>query len=400
MTAMPSNTLCILFLCLCISLSGNAQNTIYKEVYNHNSGIRPPTPYDDNIACFYHDGTLYYAGSGSALDQSHLSIHTYHTGTGQHAALSIEKSKALKELFANRIDAIACADGKLVILNYLYIYCFSIRNGSPCVLTKMIPNEGSFNKLYGLGKHQLLLYVNYHFHPLDEPEPHSWARLYTNRDSLGAEKHMDHSNLLFSPMLNSWLSTRKGLIAYAHTADYSVRFYNEELMPVDSLISPALKSNDAKLGLLPDGSAYSLDEINRIQQADDTLLTRIEKVFLLDSTHLLLTIKQPKTHYLRYDLWNKRKDSWELYKSQSLPGHYEDKARYTKDNNSITGFYGGYCGLCYAGNNDFYYLYYPFMENPISDSFDYQRDYYEKVNELTRKNQLYYGIKKIKILTD
>ena len=210
---------------------------------------------------------------------------------------------------------------------------------------------------------------------------------------------MDDNNVVFSPMLNSWISVYKGMIAYAQTTDYTIRFYDENFNLFDSIKSNSLDKNKDYLELIPDGKSYSLDEINRTQEADDSLLTRIQKVFLLDSTHLLLTLKQPKTHHLLYDIWEKKNLTWTKIKSEDLPGHYEDKSKYTKENNSITGFYGGLTGLSYAGNNEFYFIYFPFIENPISSSFDYQKDYYDIVNEMTRQNKLYYGIKKLKIIT-
>lgn len=374
------------------------QNKIYKELYNFSTKTSPLNSAPDRIVYSLNNDTLYFTGA-SYYDKQKIRIITYNIKSGKIGNILIKKSNDNKQLFKHPIVDLKFIKNKLVILNYLSIYIFIKEGNVDFKLQKIIKNEGSFTKIIPLTQDQLLFYVNYQFHPLDETELHTWAKLYINSDSLGTEKRMDDNNVVFSPMLNSWISVYKGMIAYAQTTDYTIRFYDENFNLFDSIKSNSLDKNKDYLELIPDGKSYSLDEINRTQEADDSLLTRIQKVFLLDSTHLLLTLKQPKTHHLLYDIWEKKNLTWTKIKSEDLPGHYEDKSKYTKENNSITGFYGGLTGLSYAGNNEFYFIYFPFIENPISSSFDYQKDYYDIVNEMTRQNKLYYGIKKLKIIT-
>jgi hypothetical protein len=394
-----SNNFFYLMLALLLPIAIKAQNKIYTEVYNYNTKLAPADMSPDQTISCYHEGIVYFVKHRAAFDTDVLVIGEYNTKNQKTKFIEIKKNKDSKKLFNEHIDAIAVTNNKLVIINYLHIFIFTKTNHD-YMLQKTIRNDGSFNDIYPLTDTELLLYVNYAFHPIDESNPHSWARLFMDRDSLGAETHMGDENLLFSYFPNQWISAYKGLIAYAHTTDYSIRFYDQQFYPIDSIISPRLDQNKNSLRLVPDDSDFSVDKMNKIGAADDSLLTRIQKIFLLDSTHLLATLKQPKTHYLRYELWQKDKAGWQLHKSQELPGHYENGKKYTAENNDIEGFYGNYSGLVYAGNNEFYFIDYPFMENPVSEFFDFQKDYYDKVNELTRKKELYYGIKKLKILRD
>ncbi len=377
-----------------------AQNTIYSEEYNYNTKLAPVRPGTEQTIIYYNAGFVYTVPLRGAYDTDVLTINRYDPNNKSLKTITIKKTKDNKMFFNQYIDAIAFLGNKLVTLNYKYIFTFVKINDAEYKLSKVIKNDGSFNRLFALTPKEVLCYVNYHFHPLDEANMHTWAKLNITNDSLGAEKHMDDGNVLFSYFVNSWLSTYKGLIAYSHTTDYSINFYNDKLEIIDSIRSNKLDQNKVKLYSLPDGSGHSVDDMNAISKADDTLLNRIQKIYLLDSTHLLLTVKQAKTKHYIFDLWQKTEKGWIIKKSSDLPSYYEDGKEYTGANNSVTGFFGNFDGFVYAGNNDFYFFYYPFMENVISKSYNSQVDYFDKENELARKKELYYGIKKIKVLTD
>lgn len=382
------------FLALTIS---KAQNNIYSEFYNLNTGIAPENQMPGRTISYASDGVVYSVAKQPST--SGIKIYAYNINTKRITPIVIQRSKQLKKLFETQIDAIAVSGGKLVLIAFDQIYTFNY-DGKSLTLRKVLPNAGNFMSLYALTSNQLLLYVNYQFHPLDEDHPHTWAKLYLDHDSIGKEYYFGAENLRFSSMPNQWISTYKGMIAEANTESYKINFYNSNFQIIDSIHTDMLKSNEQSIKYIPDGTEYSLDEIKRIGAADDSLLTRIEKIFLLDSNRLLVTLKQPNTHYIKYHIWAKIGDAWKLDRAQSLPGHYDNGANYNSGNNYVTGFYGNYSGLTYAGNNQFYFVYYPYIENPVSKSFDYQRDYYDVVNEMTKKKRLYYGIKKLQIISE
>ncbi len=290
------------------------QNTVYSEVYNYNTKIESKTGGTYKTIITYNAGYVYGVSQNAAYDTKVLEIKEYDTKTKETKFIEIKKSKELKPLFNEHIDAIGVVKNKIVIINNNCIFIFT-KNGTDYTLNKSIKNNGSFNRLYQLNTNELLLYVNYNFHPLDESNKHTWSKLYLDKDSLGAEKRMGDENVQFSYFVNEWLSTYKGLIAYAHTTDYTIKIYNENFIQIDSIKSDYLDKNKSVLKLIPSGDDYSVDEMNKILKADDTLLTRIEKIYLLDSIHLLVTLKQSNTSHLKYDIWKKNSNGWVISKS-------------------------------------------------------------------------------------
>lgn len=392
--------LLLTLLAIVLLKAGQAQNTIYTELYNHNTGISSDNPAPGRTMSFFDDGILYSVAARAGIGSDVIKVFSFDTRTKKTHIHKIARTKDLKKLFNEQIEAIAHLKNKLVLIAFDYIYIFKENEKHIYNLTRTIKNEGSFLNFYTLNDKTLLCYVNYQYHPLDEDHMHTWAKLDMEKDSLSPEHYFGDENVRFSSMPNRWISAYRGLIAYAHTADYKIIFYNSDFNAMDSIVSNALQGNTEKLKYIADGTDYSLEEMKKIAAADDTLLTRIEKIFLLDSTSLLIIQKQPNTHYMKYDLWKKTGTTWNQVKARSLPGHYENGANYDINNNSVIGFYGNYSGLAYSGKGEFYVVYFPFTENPLSKKFDYQRDYYDKVNELSLKKQLFYGIKKLKIITD
>lgn len=381
---------------LLLPLYSFGQSSLYHEEYNLSTGIRAKNDEPDRtIICFF-GGSVYTLMNRAAFQGDEIRMTRFDTQSRQAEQIVIRKRPDTKALFGKYILALAVTEHKLFVLTGQSIFVLK-KEGATYRLTKTIPNEGSFTRLYPLSSTELLCYVNYNFHPMDEPDKHSWAKLSIANDSLGAEKHMDEDNVLFSYFVNEWLSTYKGLIAYAHTTDYSIRLYNDRLELFDSIRSNTLQPNREKLALFPKGKQHSVDEMNAIRRLDDSLLTRIEKIFLLDSTHLLVTIKQAQSDDLRFDLWAKINNTWSLHQTMSREGFYTEGKAYTAENNTLSGFAGNFNGLVYAGKGDFYYYYYPYVKNITTPAFDKQKDYHDLINRLSAKNSLYYGLKKIRI---
>lgn len=135
-----------------------------------------------------------------------------------------------------------------------------------------------------------------------------------------------------------------------------------------------------------------------IASADDSLLHRIERVFLLDSSMLMVTVKRPKTKYYTFDLWSKQAGTWYLTKTQQIECEYQEGKEYNKSNNQINGFFGNHASIVYDGKKHFYIYYYPFRDNIETGSFNRQKDFIEPINGLVRKNELYYGVRKLDII--
>lgn len=373
-----------------------AQNPLFNLINNTNTGLPPINEIPDKIVGCYAQGNIYAITANNAYS-SILSISEVDLIANSSKLLTIKKSKANSSLFGRSVLAISVQGNKLYVLNSSYLNILIIEGGH-LKFYKTIANKSSFNCIHQLGANYLLLSVNYNFHPSDEPYKHTWSKLDIANDSLYPENHREEANARFSYFTNSWLSTYKGLIAYARTSDYTIKFYNDKFVLRDSIITGDFDSNSKFMSFIPKGNEYSTDEMKRISAASDTLLYRIEKIFLIDSARLLVTIKQPKSKIYRFDLWKKSSDKWERIGTQFLESAHIAGKRYTPDNNQISGFFGNYSIVVSDEKGFLYNYYFPFRNNVITDSFNMERDYIEPLNDLTRKNQLFFGVRKFRII--
>lgn len=375
-----------------------SQKPVFRHAGNVSTGIRSTNSFPDKIVGCYFQESI-YATTADNSTGSEITISQFNINTHISAAFQINKSKSTASLFGRAILAISVQGDKFYVLNSSHLNILK-RVGDQLMFIKAIDNKPSFNTIHQLGKNALLLSVNYNFHPMDEAHKHAWAKFDLVNDSLLPEIYRDEDNTRFSYFVNGWLTTYKGLISYSKTTEYNIKFYNNDFQVQDSIVVDDLKSNDAVLHLLPMGNEYSTDEMKKIRAVDDTLLHRIEKIFLVDSNNLLVTIRRPKSKTYRFDLWQRYGGEWKLVNSQLVENNYVEKARYTPANNQIHGFFGNHSIVVGDENGTFYNYYFPFRENVISDSFNMQKDVVDPTNELTRKNRLFYGVRKLKIVTD
>lgn len=387
----------IMAVLIVLPLYNFSQNSIYKEEYNINTFLAPNKITMSKTIITNNNNYVYALSQNYSCKNNFLTINQFDIKSKKINVIKIKKEKNLNTLFAESIYSFVVTDNKIIFLTNSSIFIFLLNNGE-YKLESTIANIKSFTKLYCLNSNEILLYVNYNFHPLDVQEKHLWAKLNLSNNQIYSHKIMDNQNVRFSYFVNDWISTYNGLIAYAQTTDYNIKIFNQDFNVIDSIVSEQLVNNKSYMKFISNGDEYSSDEMNEIKKADDTLLTRIQKIFLLDSTHILAILKLPNTKNMKFDIWHKNNNSWSLIQIDTLPYYYETGKKYDNFNNKITGFFGNFDGLTYLKNNEFYFFYFPFIENIISDSFDRKKDYDDKINELTREGKLYYGIKKISII--
>lgn len=375
-----------------------SQKPVFRHAGNINTGIRSINSFPDKIVgCYFQD--CIYSTTGDNSSGSEITISQFNIKTRASASVQIKKNKSTTSLFGRSILALSVQGDKFYVLNSSYLNILK-KTGDQLVFIRAIENKPGYTTIHQLGENALLLSVNYNFHPMDEAHKHTWAKFDLTNDSLHPEIYRDENNARFSYFVNGWLTTYKGMIAYSNTTDYKIRFYHSDFLLQDSIVADDFKSNSQAMHLLPLGNEYSTDEMKKIRAADDTLLNRIEKIFLVDSSTLLITIRRPKSKTYRFDLWQKKQGKWQRVNSQLVESSYVENARYTSENNAIQGFFGNHAIVVSGQNGAFYNYYFPFRENVISDSFNMQKDIVDPTNELTRKNQLFYGVRKLEIVTD
>lgn len=343
------------------------------------------------------DNTLYFTTLNEIPGKLRW-IYTYNLSSGKQDSISIKSTKETKQLFEKRLFSMEVMEHTIVLMNDIYVYVFNLNRGK-AKFEYSLKLEKKFNQVFKLNDTELLLYVNYNFHPKSSVEKHVWAKLDLKSRTISPFKRMEESNNRFSSLNNRWISVYNGLIAHAQTTDYKISLYDSNFNLKDSIISDKLESNKKALSRLNPVYDYSRDEVMRDMRMDDSSLTRIQKIFLLDSTHLMVMLKLPKTFKCEFDLWEKNANGWSIKKTERLSGFYEESQKYTPDQQPVLGLFGNISGISY-NNHEFYFVYYPFMENIKSESFNRKKDYDEPSNDLVRKGELYYGIYKYKVLVD
>lgn len=369
-----------------------SQNKVYTEEFNTDLKIRESNTYMGRTCASMANGKIYFMkGSGSSKDKRIL--HSYDLTTHKTEDIEFANSKDTKLLFRDRIDAFEVIGDKMIILTDPEIIILKITK-SKAEFVQKTKNTKFFNFICKTTDTTLFLSIDYNFHPMDAPDKHVWANYNMAKNEIVNTKKMSDDNAIFSHYVNGWVSICKDKIAYSKTTDYSIYFYNSSFEKTDSIKSELLASNKKYSDVLTKPFGFSKDHIVSIQQLDDSVLTRIQRIFYIDTTHVFVTLKLPKVKQLGLHLWEKKGRDWSLIKTDSIPYFYEAGKAYTDKNNSMTGFYGNADALVTDGSGSIYYVYSPYMDKIMTDSFDMQKDYTNKINELIRANNMTYGLKK------
>jgi hypothetical protein len=375
----------------------NSQTKTFSEVFELpiKNGMETRL-HKEAIVTSKNDSLIYYTFRNPPNSKCNIIIYSFNIKTKSTGQFEIERTDKTKNIFSQRIFSFIVIKQKLILVNDDDIYAFTITKDK-LVLSNVQKNKKSYRNIYLLNNNECLLYQNYNFHPLDQIEKHIWAKYYLSNDSLSDFLNMSEDNARFSSLFNSWMSVYKGLIAYSSTSKYSIEFYDSNFKKIDSIQTHELDSNNKYLDQIPEG--FSKDAIYQTIKLDDSLLTRIGKIYLIDSLHLLAILKFPnkfKPKNYRLDFWEKVNGTWTKIKYEYHESFYIEGSNYDSDNQPLTGFYGNYMGIEII-NRDFYFISYPFIEKCVTKSFERNKDYESKVNNLIKSEKLNFGILKLKL---
>ncbi|MBS1650983.1 MAG: hypothetical protein JSU07_03145 [Bacteroidetes bacterium] len=372
------------------------QNTFITELENINTDIKADPSVSKTISYFY-ENSIYFLNP-DYNDGKELLIYSYNLSFDKvKRNIRIKNTKVIYKLFSQRIFSFAIQNDLLIILTDPSIFIFKIE-GDYAKNLKVIKNQkAAFNKIKLLNNNEFLLYVYYNFHPMDAPIKHVWAKF--NTDKLVIENMVEHNDeeAVYSHMINEWVSTYKGVIAHSSTLKYNIQFFNSKFEAIDSITSNKLDNNKKLLPFIPT-TVSSKEDIRELMKKDDSLLTRIQKIFLLDSSTLMVMLKLPKTRDCEFDLWKKKENKWHFYKTEKLETFYKTNQAYNNSNNKLNALYGNSNAVCIGKNQMIYVIYTPFINDIITDDFNLNKDYNEKINKMIREDKTYYGLRKIKIL--
>lgn len=339
--------------------------------------------------------TLYYTFKIPDDQNKTITIYSYSLN-GEGNKFHIDNTNETKSIFEHNIFSILINDNKLVLINDEKVYTFLIEY-KKLKLVKVQKNPKSYKNIYKLNDNECLLYQNYNFHPLDQLEKHVWAKYYLKNDSISEHIQMSEENIKFSARSNAWISVYKGLIAYSNTTEYLIRLYNSDFKLVDSIKSNELDSNLFFKKNLP--IEHSKESLYKLIKIDDSLFTRIDKIFLCDSNHLLSVIKlrnKFKPLNYRLDMWEKKNGIWEKKNQEYIEGFYSNGLKYDENNQPLRGIIGSYCAIQII-DKEFYFIEYPYIKECYTDSFDRNVDYEKTLNDMVKTKQFYFAIRKLKI---
>lgn len=372
-----------------------SQNKIISESNNTNSNVKVIGNNTNIIVCF-NNNKIYFTDQFNIDTKKNRNIYYYDILNNNYSTIKIEYNKANKAFFYTRIFSFELENNKLIVLTDSYIFTLLLEQNTATVIKSVKNAKASFNKIIKISNENFLLYVNYNFHPLDALDKHVWAIYNLETSNISSITKMDEVDYIFTHLVNNWLSVYKGLIAHSQSSNYKVFFYNDKFKTIDSLVSNKLIDNNKFLNNL-NKNVKSKDDIYNIIKQDDSSLTRIQKIFLLDSNNLLVMVKLPKTRDMVFDLWKKINNQWMLQKTEMSSPFYREGEMYNNTNNTFNPLYGNLNGIAYDNNYNFYVIYSPFIENIETKSFNIDEDYNKKVNDMVKKNNLYYGVRKISI---
>ena len=376
-----------------------SQDKLIEEISNVKTIIKSDASasMDKIISCSY-DDEIYFTTQSNYRSLNYRCIYILNNNKSSLDSITIFRNNKTKDFFEERFFSFAIVKNKIVLLTDPHIVTLTFKKNKIEEISS-IKNEKFFNTVKLLDDNYLFLYINYNFHPFDSPDKHVWAKLNLKSNKIEDLKKMNEENSIFSHFVNNWVSVYKNEIAYSMTSKYKIYLFNKNFELYDSIISNKLDSNQIFLNSLKLKNNYSKDDINEIMKKDAEFLKRIQKIFLLDSTHLLVMLKLPKTSNCEFDLWVKKNGSWSINKTSIINNSYVANQFYDEKNTLFDAFFGNVNGIVYKGNFEFSTIYFPYLENIKTNSFNINTDYNEKINNLVKKNELYYGIKNYRIET-
>lgn len=314
--------------------------------------------------------------------------------------VELPKNKNNKLLCEERVSSMTLCDKRLVVVGNYHIFLLNFNaDYSGLKLIGKIKNEDNFtfSKLVGS---QVFLSVLYDFHPLDAPHKHIWGLYDVGKGELVKREIMPDDDVKFSYFVNQWFSTYGDKIAYARSTSYHIGIFDNQFNLIDSIVSDELSGNFETVKEIQSKDFHSKFQISHLKLLDDSLLTRIRKVYFTNDSTMFVLLKLKQSNQLRLDIWvkNKEENKWLKHGEAQLPLWYEEGQVYSQNNlRTLTDFYQNVFDLVYVNNQIFELWYYPYMPVVSTSDFNAKKDYYEIQNKSVIEGNSSMGVKKIRI---
>lgn len=306
-------------------------------------------------------------------------------------ALSFAKWKKLKSFEDERIKSFIVRNDTLILLTDDWIYQF-VKKSSKWEYLSSLDNKYNFATIRNLGS-KIFLEVCYCFHRLDSDYRNLWGIYNPVKNSVEKTYEPKIDNNQFASIVNSWISTHNGLIAHANTRKYQIHFYNNDFQLIDSVNFQKKYVSEINKNAIDSFDLNSKDGISELIKYDDVNYSRIRKIYLLDSTHLVVIIKlkdneQNGHRAIRIDILEKQNKDWEIIDSKMSHTFFQNGAVYNDEIISYGGLHQNVSGLI-VKDNSIMRIFSPYYPKVMTDSFDRKKDIEHYISDISK---LVYGI--------
>lgn len=309
---------------------------------------------------------------------------------------SFIKSKHLKKFKTERVMSFVVKQDKLLVLTNGAIYQFSKTTSNNWKYEASTTNKYGFYSMLDVGE-ELLLEVCYPFHNSSGKADNLWAKYDLKTNTITSFHTPEIDNSLFACFVNSWISTSNGIIAHASTSTYHIGFYNADFKLIDSIVCDSAYVSSIARSEVDHFDLDSKEGVSEFSSFDKKTYSRIRKIFLMDSTHLVVLIRKKEVEdgLDKLDFWEKEQGKWHLSSSQNVDLMYKKGQPYNDSIFSMNGLYQNMQSLTIV-NHSIVRIFCPFY-HLNTESFDRKKDIDAKIGGNSTIN---YGMERFTFLLD
>ena len=348
-----------------------------------------------SIKSTYSDSTLFFTTEQS-IDHKRV-IYCYDLASEKQSTLTIPKTRKYKSFFDERILSFSICGSMYVFVCNNTLFILRRIKGNKLQFVAKIKNEYNFMQSHTIGKN-VMVSVCYNFHPEDATYKHVWAIINLTENRLSQVTIQSDENALFGSFVNNWINVSDSKIAYARASEYTITIHDDQFKQLDSIKTTELDGNKRYIQQFKEENLYSKDAIFHLKQLDDSLLTRIRKVYFLNDTTILALIKLAGKKELRADYWLKSNGNWTRLDQDYSSIWYVEGKTYSNDQMIYADFYQNTFGFSYSGDNQFPLVYFPYIPAISTTNFNSDENYFQLQNEAIKNNDTFFGVKKYQII--
>ncbi len=372
-----------------------AQTSNKLEITSNTKAIKFNSKIDFNSVKSSRFNSTIYCVPIYSNDKS-LIIYSYDFKNRTNDSIIINYKKKYKSIFKERVLSFSVLNNYLIYTCNNNIYVFEKLKENKISFIGSIKNLYNFNTTHVLDD-KIFLQICYLFHPDDSPSNNTWAILNPKTLKVELLKKQSEDDAIFGAFVNSWVDVQNSKIVYSRSSEYKITFHDKNFNQIDSIVTDELNQNKKHVSEFHKRNLFSKDAISKLHRDDDSLLTRIRKIYYLNDSSLMVLLKIAGKKEIRADYWTKSNGIWKLNSQDFSSIWFIEGKEYSNTKITYSDFYQNVNSLIYIGNNHFIQPYYPFISSIITESFEINKDYYEKQNDAIKNNEHFIGFKEIKI---